>query len=308
MLLLVMAASVSAENVSVVYTNDIAVQSGHYVIVVLENDAYEFNFTISDYTGTGDITDGQVYTLADMDSLESYVRDKTTWAMYGYHAVTLMRDYNFVYHVTVDAGNGITYTISDGSTPEVTPDTTHIAMNSEDASQLYDHTDEGYFDIAGEDQANGYQFNLRVFSAQIAGNYTQNDVQMSEDILVHTDGTETENIAISEVRNFTVAADGNTYSTYIELVAEDGNIYGIDFRHDIIDALNAATEENVIVTTAGDNITIHSAEGEAISLYDAGGRLILNGRLTSDTHSIVLSHPGTYFLRIGTTTHTVIVR
>lgn len=107
-------------------------------------------------------------------------------------------------------------------------DSIAITMDNGKVNSVNDHTAEGAFQLIGGDMSNTYKMYLTVYSNQIAGNYTNDDIMFSgfSGMAINEIG-----VPASYVRNFTVTGNADTCSTYVEMICTDSILYKITFTY-----------------------------------------------------------------------------
>lgn len=197
----------------------------------------------------------------------------------------------------------------------VTPDpvdTVVITMDNEEYNKVYDQTFMGQFQLIGADQNDEYRMQLVVYSDQFAGTYTMSNVETFYSSLTHNSATDTAAIEIMDIRDFTVVGDATSCSTYIEILSTDLVLYQITYTYDetpeppvSVDDINAT---EFVITSEHNTIVIRTAEGEDIMVSDMAGRVIMNGKTSSEIERINVPTSGVYAVRIGNRAVNVLVK
>ncbi|MBQ0082550.1 MAG: hypothetical protein KBT41_04640, partial [bacterium] len=197
----------------------------------------------------------------------------------------------------------------------VTPDpvdTVVITMDNEEYNKVYDQTFMGQFQLIGADQDDEYRMQLVVYSEQFAGTYTMSNVETFYSSLTHNSATDTAAIEIMDIRDFTVVGDATSCSTYIEILSTDLVLYQITYTYDetpeppvSVDDINAT---EFVITSEHNTIVIRTAEGEDIMVSDMAGRVIMNGKTSSEIERINVPTSGVYAVRIGNRAVNVLVK
>ncbi len=197
----------------------------------------------------------------------------------------------------------------------VTPDpvdTVVITMDNEEYNKVYDQTFMGQFQLIGADQNDEYRMQLVVYSEQFAGTYTMSNVETFYSSLTHNSATDTAAIEIMDIRDFTVVGDTTSCSTYIEILSTDLVLYQITYTYDetpeppvSVDDINAT---EFVITSEHNTIVIRTAEGEDIMVSDMAGRVIMNGKTSSEIERINVPTSGVYAVRIGNRAVNVLVK
>ncbi|MCQ2338644.1 MAG: DUF6383 domain-containing protein, partial [Paludibacteraceae bacterium] len=197
----------------------------------------------------------------------------------------------------------------------VTPDpvdTVVITMDNEEYNKVYDQTFMGQFQLIGADQDDEYRMQLVVYSEQFAGTYTMSNVETFYSSLTHNSATDTAAIEIMDIRDFTVVGDTTSCSTYIEILSTDLVLYQITYTYDetpeppvSVDDINAT---EFVITSEHNTIVIRTAEGEDIMVSDMAGRVIMNGKTSSEIERINVPMSGVYAVRIGNRAVNVLVK
>lgn len=197
----------------------------------------------------------------------------------------------------------------------VPEDTVAIVMDNEEVNMVYDHTTDGedYFTLYGADQNVEYLFQLGVYaSGQMAGTYTQNDVELEATTLTHFTETDTTTVEIAEVRDFTVLGDSTGCSTYIEILSTDLVLYKITYTYGDAPeppvSVENVNEPEFVIVSENNAIVVYTAAGEDIMVCDMTGRIIMNGKTASDVERINVAVPGVYVVRICNRAVNVLVK
>ena len=170
----------------------------------------------------------------------------------------------------------------------------------------------GQFQLIGADQDDEYRMQLVVYSDQFAGTYTMSNVETFYSSLTHNSATDTAAIEIMDIRDFTVVGDATSCSTYIEILSTDLVLYQITYTYDetpeppvSVDDINAT---EFVITSEHNTIVIRTAEGEDIMVSDMAGRVIMNGKTSSEIERINVPTSGVYAVRIGNRAVNVLVK
>lgn len=220
-------------------------------------------------------------------------------------------------YVEILGRDNILYRINYSYTKQaiVPTDTVAIVMDNEEVNIVYDHTTDGedYFTLYGADQNVEYLFRLGVYaSGQMAGTYTQNDVELEATTLIHFTETDTTTVEIAEVRDFTVLGDSTGCSTYIEILSNDLVLYKITYTYGDAPeppvSVENVNEPEFVIVSENNAIVVYTAAGEDIMVCDMTGRIIMNGKTASDVERINVAVPGVYVVRIGNRAVNVLVK
>lgn len=204
----------------------------------------------------------------------------------------------------------ITYTYTSVAPEPV--DTVVITMDNEEFNKVNDQTSMvGYFQLVGADQDEEYLMQLSVYSDQLAGSYTMSDVT-DYTRLIHCTATDTTAIEIEDIRDFTVVGDSTGCSMYIEILSTDLVLYKITYTYGNAPEPPVAVEDvnapEFVVVSENNAIVVYTAEGEDIMVCDMAGRILMNGKTSSDVERINVAVPGVYVVRIGNRAVNVLVK
>ncbi len=126
------------------------------------------------------------------------------------------------------ANDGTMYDIYYSNALPEPADTIDITMNNAAVNEVTDYTAAmGMFQLKGADQNQEYTMYLVVNSDQIAGSYTQNDVNDQYSGMIHNGS----NIDFITVSDFTVTGNAQNCSTYVEILGSDNIFYRINYTY-----------------------------------------------------------------------------
>ncbi len=195
--------------------------------VQLTGGGMHFIFDINCLPGTTDIVDGQTYSLSDMSPLFSGIT-MSDYRSSKFRAASIVRNSDGTYVADVTDEYGLRFHITKQPAPmiNVFNDTIDVLINNGHFNSVVDRiADKGSFQLTGVDSANQYQMYLAVYSDQIAGNYTYEDVDITYTGLY--DGDDRKSVYF--VRDFTVTGNATACSTYVEMVTSDSILYRINY-------------------------------------------------------------------------------
>ena len=190
--------------------------------------SYLFRFDIYLAQGATDIVDGQTYTLSDMDFSYSYGVDYATYGLIEYQSVSFVRyaDGSYVVDVTDVEGNQYHITYTRLTSSDII-DTVAVTMDNGRVNWVNDVTAKGVFQLFGADATNQYAMQLTVYSDQMAGTYTFDDIYSSLTYF-YANGAR---VGINNVNDFTVTGDSTACSAYIEIIGVDSVFYQVTFSY-----------------------------------------------------------------------------
>jgi len=201
-----------------------------YVTMYDVNENYAFCFDIVCAPGDSDIVDGQTYTLTDMLADYSYGQNLLTSNYINFASVSFVRNAG-AYTVNITDEDSVNYLLTYTPPTVITQfvDSVSITMDNGRKNTVTDYTSsQGVFQLIGYDMTRTYNMYLALYSNQIAGTYTIDDIYSQyTSIYVNQNKVEVNTIRGS----FTVVGDADTCSTYIEILGEDSVLYRITFEY-----------------------------------------------------------------------------
>lgn len=228
--------------------------------ITMNGTDYAFGFDIICATGATDIVDGQTYTWNDMFQDYSYGVDNINQAYIDYTAVSFVRNSDGSYVADVTATDGTQYHITYAPAAVDPIDTIDLTLNNAAVNEVTDYTAAmGLFQLKGADQNQEYTMYLVVNSDQIAGSYTQDDVNFQYSSMVRNDSTDLIDIDFIRVSDFTVAGNVWNCSTYVEILGSDRILYRINYTYtyvapvptDSVEITMDNAEFNQVIATDG---------------------------------------------------------
>lgn len=208
----------------------------------------------------------------------------------------------------LDAMNGALDNAISAITSFISPtsiDTIAVVMDNAEYNTI--NTTAMSYEIVGADQNMEYTLSLLVESDEIAGTYTQDNVQNS--ILNHLTASDTLSIAIQSIADFTVVGDAEGCSTYLEILSTDNVLYQITYTYsnDSV-AIDDVEAVKFVVTSEHNAVVIRAAIGQDVMISDLAGRIIMSGKISSDVERINVPVSGIYIARIGNRAAKVFVK
>ncbi len=198
-----------------------------------QNDEYRMRLVVYSDQVAGD------YTMSDVETFYTELTHNTAEDT-SYIEIEDIRDFKVVgnakscsTYVEIVSKDSVLYkiTYSYTYTPLDTKDTIDITMDNATFNAVYDQTFANIFQLYGADSNDEYRMRMVIYSDQIAGNYTQSEVDLSYSYLAHCLPGDTTSIAIEEIRDFTVNGDEYGCTAYFEIISTDSVLYRINYSY-----------------------------------------------------------------------------